>query len=102
MLLGAGVDADLTPTFRISGNVNHLWFENTATLQALRVEGSIPKSMGWDVSAAAIWRPFASQNIVLRLSGAVFQPSKGFDDLFTQQGEDSRFYSVLGNFILAF
>ena len=102
VLLGAGVDADITPTFRISGNVNHLWFQNTATLQALRVEGSIPKSMGWDVSAAAIWRPLASQNIVLRLSGAVFQPSKGFDDLFTQQGEDSRFFSVLGNFILAF
>ena len=86
----------------LSGNVNHLWFANTSTIQALRVEGSIPKSIGWDVSAAAIWRPLASQNIVLRLSGAVFQPSKGFDDLFTQQGKASRFYSVLGNVILAF
>ena len=102
MLVGVGVDADITPKFRLSGNVNHVWFENTATLQALRVEGSIPKAMGWDVSAAAIWRPLASQNIVLRLSGAVFQPGKGFDDLFTQQGKASRFYSVLGNFILAF
>ena len=37
-----------------------------------------------------------------RLSGAVFQPSKGFDDLFAQEGGGSRFYSVLGNFILAF
>ncbi|MCA1661746.1 MAG: hypothetical protein LC648_06150 [Novosphingobium sp.] len=102
MLVGVGVDADITPTFRISGNVNHLWFENTATVKALRVEGSIPKSIGFDVSAAAIWRPLASQNIVLRLSGAVFQPSKGFDDLFDQQGKESRFYSVLGNLILAF
>ena len=102
MLVGVGVDADVTPKVRLSGNVNHVWFENTATLQALRVEGSIPKAMGWDVSAAAIWRPLASQNVVLRLSGAVFQPGKGFDDLFTQQGGGSRFYSVLGNFILAF
>jgi len=86
----------------LSGNAHHVWFENTATLKALRVEGSIPKSQGWDLSAAAIWRPLASQNIVLRLSGAVFQPSKGFDDLFAQEGGGSRFYSVLGNFILAF
>ena len=102
ILAGAGVDADLTPTFRLSGNVNHLWFQNTATLQALRVEGSIPKSIGWDVSAAAIWRPLASQNIVLRLSGAVFQPSSGFKDLFDQSGKNSRFISILGNFIVAF
>ncbi|MET0179842.1 MAG: hypothetical protein ABW194_05095, partial [Novosphingobium sp.] len=47
VLSGAGVDADVTPTFRLSGNVNHLWFANTATLQALRVEGTIPKDMGW-------------------------------------------------------
>jgi len=102
VLVGVGVDADLTPTFRLSGDVNHLWFANTATLQALRVEGSIPKSIGFDISAAAIWRPLASQNIVLRLSGAVLEPSKGFDDLFAQQGKEKRFYSVLANIILAY
>ena len=102
ILAGAGVDADLTPGFRLSGNVNHLWFDNTATLQALRVEGSIPRSIGYDISAAAIWRPLASQNIVLRLSGALLQPSKGFKDLFAKQGKEGRFYSVLGNFIVAF
>jgi hypothetical protein len=102
ILLGAGVDADLTPKFRLSGNVNHLWFENTAPIKALRIEGSVPRSIGWDVSAAAIWRPLASQNVVGRLSAAVFQPSKGFDDLFDQKGKESRFFSVLANIILAF
>ena len=102
ILAGAGVDADLTPTFRLSGNLNHLWFQNTATLQALRVEGSIPRSIGFDISAAAIWRPLASQNIILRLSGAMLQPSKGFKNLFAKEGKEGRFYSVLGNFIVAF
>ena len=102
ILAGVGADADLTPTFRLSGNLNHLWFDNTATLQALRVEGSIPRSIGYDISAAAIWRPLASQNIVLRLSGAVLAPSKGFKDLFAKQGKEGQFYSVLGNFIVAF
>ncbi|MFC4294745.1 hypothetical protein ACFO0A_06685 [Novosphingobium tardum] len=102
ILVGAGADADLTPTFRLSGNLNHLWFDNTKTLQVLRNEGSIPRSIGWDASLAAIWRPRASQNMVGRLSAAVFQPSSGFDDLFDQAGRDKRFYSILANVILAF
>lgn len=102
MLLGAGVDLDITPEFRLSTNMNHLWFENTATLQALRVEGSIPKAIGYDVSAAAIYRPKAIQNVVFRLSGAVLQSGKGFRDLFANEKRGKRYYSVLFNGILSF
>ena len=102
MLLGAGADFDLTPEFRISANANHLWFENTATLEALRNEGSIPKEIGWDLSAAAIWRPKATQNIVFRLSGAALLSGKGFDDLFDNLGNTGTYYSVLANVILTY
>jgi hypothetical protein len=102
MLIGAGADFDLTPQFRISANFNHLWFENTATLQALRVEGSIPKDIGWDLSAAAIWRPKATQNIVLRLSGAMLAPGAGFRDLFDNSENDRNYYSVLANLIVSY
>ncbi|WP_341712264.1 hypothetical protein [Erythrobacter sp.] len=102
MLIGAGFDFDLTPEFRLSGNANHLWFENTATLEVLRNEGSIPKSIGWDLSAAAIWRPKATQNIVLRLSGATLLSGKGFDDLFTSLGNPGAYYSVLANVIVSY
>lgn len=102
MLLGVGGDFDLTPTFRLSANINHLWFENTATLQALRVEGSIPKEIGWDYSVSTVWRPSAVQNAVFRLSAAVLDPGQGFSDLFTNNKGDSRYYSVLLNAILTF
>jgi hypothetical protein len=102
ILLGAGADFDLTPKFRLSLNANHLWFENTAVLQALRTEGSIPKSIGWDLSAATIYRPKMVQNAVFRLSAAVFDPDKGFRDLFTNSRGDDRYYSVLFNAILTF
>ncbi len=102
VLLGAGADFDLTPTTRLSLNANHLWFANTAVLKALRVEGSIPKDIGFDLSAAAVWRPKANQNIVFRLSGAVLQPGDGFRDLFASRPRDSRFYSVLFNAILTY
>lgn len=102
MLLGAGADFDVLPELRVSANANHLWFQNTATLQALRNEGSIPKSIGWDLSTAAIWRPKATQNIVFRLSGATLLPGAGFRDLFTNSERNRNYYSVLGNLILSY
>lgn len=102
ILAGAGADFDLTPELRVSGNANHLWFENTATLQALRVEGSIPKTIGWDLSAAAIWRPKTTQNLVFRLSAAALLPGKGFRDLFDNSDGHRNYYSVLANIIVAY
>lgn len=102
ILAGVGVDADLTPTFRLSGNANHLWFHRTESLEALRVEGSIPKDIGWDLSVAAIYRPKATQNMVFRLSGAALLPGKGFKDLFDQTDKRDFHYSILLNAILAF
>ncbi|HTH28663.1 MAG TPA: hypothetical protein VL918_09365 [Sphingobium sp.] len=99
-LLGAGADFDLTPQFRLSANANHLWFANTATLEVLRNEGSIPRDIGWDLSAATIWRPKATQNIVLRLSAAALLPGAGFKDLFTNRDRNRNYYSVLANLIL--
>ncbi|HMO67590.1 MAG TPA: hypothetical protein PKE25_02810, partial [Novosphingobium sp.] len=102
VLVGAGADFDLTPELRLSTNANHLWFENTRVLQELRVEGSIPKSIGWDLSASAIWRPAATQNIVARLSAAALLPGKGFKDLFDNQNGDRSYLSVLANVVLTF
>ncbi len=102
ILGGAGADFDLTPEFRLSANANHLWFENTATLQVLRNEGSIPKDIGWDLSAAAIWRPRATQNIVMRLSAATLLSGDGFRDLFDNLGHRRNYYSVLANVILTY
>ena len=108
MLLGVGGDFDVTPKLRISANVNHLWFQNTATLRALRNEGDIPKSIGFDYSLSAIYRPKMIQNVVFRLSGAILDPGKGMRDLFTSASSfsggnrDKYYYSVLFNTILAF
>jgi hypothetical protein len=102
MLVGAGADFDLTPEFRISANANHLWFENTATLEALRNEGSIPKDIGWDISTAAIWRPKATQNIVFRLSAAALLAEDGFRDLFDSLDGGGTYYSILANAILTY
>jgi hypothetical protein len=102
VLFGAGADFDLTPRLRVSANANHLGFANTIVLETLRNEGSIPKNIGWDLSTAAIFRPRASQNIVMRLSAAMLQPGSGFRDLFANASRDHRYYSVLANVVLSY
>ena len=102
VFVGAGADFDLSPETRVSVNANHLWFDNTAGLQVLRSEGSIPKDIGWDLSVAGIWRPKATQNIVGRLSAAVLLPGDGFKDLFENRERDRAYVSVLANLIVSF
>jgi hypothetical protein len=102
ILVGAGVDADISPEWRLSANANHLWFHKTQILEALRTEGSIPSSIGFDLSLAAIYRPKFTQNLVFRASAALLQPSKGFKDLFDNSERDRRYLSVLFNAILTY
>jgi hypothetical protein len=101
-LIGVGADFDLTPRIRLSGNANHLWFATTRVLETLRNEGSIPRDIGWDLSAAGIWRPKATQNIVFRLSAAALVPGSGFRDLFTNIERNRHYYSVLANMVLSY
>jgi hypothetical protein len=102
VMLGVGGDFDLRPSLRVSANANHLWFADTAVLQDLRNEGSIPKSIGWDLSLSAIWRPFTTQNVVARLSFATLLPGGGFKDLFDNAQRNRQYYSVLANVVLTY
>lgn len=102
VLLGVGGDFDLKPTLRVSANANHLWFQNTAVLKELRNEGSIPRDIGWDLSVSTIWRPWASQNVVARLSAAALLPGGGFKDLFANAQRHRVYASVLANVTLAY
>lgn len=98
-LVGLGADFDLTPQSRLSTNVNHLWFDDTAILRAVRAQPNVDRDIGTDVSAAWIWRPFFTQNVVFRLSAATLLPGRGLKDLY---GDDTRYYTVLGNLIFTY
>jgi hypothetical protein len=107
-LLGVGADLDILPQLRISTNFNYLKFVDTASLEFLRNQASIPTSIGYDLSVAFTYRPLQSQNIVFRLSGAVLLPGAGLKALYNTAGGETLFsngnflYSVLANMILAY
>ena len=100
MLVGLGIDADLTPETRLTLNANQIWFQDTAVLSAARNQGVIDKSIGTDLSLALTWRPYMIQNIVFRLSGAALIPGEGYESLLGQ-GERTA-YSFLLNMVLSY
>jgi hypothetical protein len=100
-LLGIGADVDLTPRWRLIGNLNQLWFNNTSVLSVLRNAGEIDKNLGTDISFALQYRPFFTQNIVINASAAALIPGKGFKDLYGNEGGRPP-YSILANILLTF
>ncbi|MGB0956235.1 MAG: hypothetical protein ACPGZP_09585, partial [Panacagrimonas sp.] len=98
ILIGVGADFDILPELRLSTNFNHLWFDDTTTVEVARNQSNIDRAIGWDLSTALIYRPFFQQNVVFRLSGAILLPGDGFKDLYPD--EDA--YSVLANLILTY
>jgi hypothetical protein len=69
-LIGLGGDFDLAPTLRLSLDANHLWFDQTATLNAILGRTLPGRDIGTDVSFDLFYRPLDSQNIIVRLTAA--------------------------------
>jgi hypothetical protein len=98
LLVGIGGDFDLLPTLRASGNLNQLWFVDTASVEAARSQAPIGRDIGLDISASVTWRPRAIQNIVARLSAAALIPGSGYRALFGGATQ----YSILANVVLTY
>jgi hypothetical protein len=101
VLLGIGADADLTPRWRLIGNVNQLWFVNTSSLSVLRNQAEIDRTLGTDVSVAVQYRPLFIQNIVFNVSAAALFPGSGFKQLYPTGGSATP-YSILANLVLTY
>ena len=102
-LIGVGADFDILPELRVSTNVNYMEFDDTSVLEVARNQQEIAQEIGLDVSVAAIYRPFFTQNVVFRLSGAALFPGSGFTDLYGEQrDQDDTFFSVQANLILTY
>jgi hypothetical protein len=99
-LFGVGGDFDLLPELRLTFHGSRLDFAHTEVLRTLREQRSVDREIGYDLSAAVLWRPLFAENVILRASGAVLVPGDGFNDLY-----DDRYdllYSTLVSLLLTY
>ncbi len=94
-LLGVGMDMEILPELSFSMNANYLQFATTEVLEVARQQANIDQEIGLDLSAALIWRPLNSQNVVLRMSYARLFAGKGFEQLFGKGDVDSLLLNII-------
>jgi hypothetical protein len=81
-LVNFGMDFELTPKLRLVSNANVLWFDNTAVLEQFVFESDIHRFIGTDLSLGMEYRPWLSNNCIVRGGVASLLPGQGFHDLF--------------------
>jgi hypothetical protein len=80
-LLGLGLDWDPAPQWRVSGDVNQLRFDKTGVLSDLLLK-PVPHDFGTEFAINAFWRPFANQNLILRMSNSVLLSGAGYHAIY--------------------
>ncbi|MSU23485.1 MAG: hypothetical protein EXS32_06630 [Opitutus sp.] len=82
LLLGCGVEADLTPRLRAFANANALRFATAAPIKAVLLTNQADEAFGTDLSVGVQWRPLLTQNIVVSAGYGALLPARGFRDIF--------------------
>jgi hypothetical protein len=77
-----GMDVEVLPELKVISNVSYLQFDQTATLEALRQDGSIARDIGVDLSLGLLYRPFLNNNVQVRVGSGVLLPAAGHENLF--------------------
>jgi hypothetical protein len=80
-LVGLGMDLDLAPKWRGSVDANQLWLDQPAVLADMMMR-PVPRNFGAELAVNAFWRPFANQNVILRMSNAVLKRGPGYRALY--------------------
>lgn len=99
LLIGAGLDVEVTPELRLVFTGNHLQFDTTEVLELLTFQAGIDEEIGWDLSVGARWRPYINNNLVVTGGVATLLPGDGFEDIYE---DDGALFGVFGNLRLVF
>ena len=83
LLLGLGLDAEITPKLKGVVNANYLRFDKTGALGLLLFQPGIRKTIGVDLGAGFRWRPLLNENVLIEGGFTGLLPGAGFDDIYT-------------------
>ncbi|MFI5126404.1 MAG: hypothetical protein ACHQJX_06225, partial [Candidatus Acidiferrales bacterium] len=93
-LYNAGADFDLTPKLTAVANFNFMRFDRAEPLELVLFESPIHHNIGEEFDLGAKYRPPLTENIVLTFGGSVFQPGRGFQDIYTKRTLFSAFANL--------
>jgi len=83
LLVGASLDAELTPKLKGVLVGNYLRFDKTGALNLLLFQPAIRKDIGIDLGAGVVYRPLLNENVVITAGLTGLLPGGGFDDIYS-------------------
>ena len=83
LLVGLGLDLELTPKLKAVFNANYLRFHKTGSLEYLLFQPGIRKEIGFDLGAGFLYRPLLNENVVITAGVTGLLSGKGFDDIYS-------------------
>ena len=81
-ILGAGIDADLTPKLRLSVNINYIWLNQTEPIKLALQTNKASNDLGLDCSIGFRYRPLLTENIILSAGIGFLFPGEGYKDIY--------------------
>ncbi len=82
ILLGTGLEMELTPKLRSFVNFNYLRFAETETIKTVLLTDKIDGEIGFDVSLGLQYRPLLTDNIVISAGFGTLIPGRGYADIY--------------------
>jgi hypothetical protein len=81
-LYNIGADFEITPKLRLISNANFLWFDTTESLKLFTFQENIHRKIGTDLSLGFEYRPWLSNNLILKFGVSSLIPGRGFRDIY--------------------
>lgn len=82
LILGPGLEMDLTPKMRMFVNANYIRFMETDPIKTALLTDRISHEVGWDLSVGFQYRPFLTDNLIISAGFGALIPGPGFKDIY--------------------
>ncbi|MCA9447010.1 MAG: hypothetical protein KC931_07835 [Candidatus Omnitrophica bacterium] len=89
LVFNTGIDFEWTPRFKTLLNASWLFFDDTEPIELVLQQPGINREIGWDLSLGMEYRPYFTNNVIMKGGVATLLPGSGFeefsqdDDLFS-------------------
>jgi hypothetical protein len=95
ILAGIGWDAQVTPHIKVITNASYLRFDHTESMELVLNQDGIGEEIGYDLSVGIIWRPWLTDNVIVKAGFAALIPGAGYKDIYDSQTPQATFAELI-------
>lgn len=82
LIVGYGMDADITPKLKAFANANYIWTMTTDVTKQVLFTNQASNDIGLDCSFGIQWRPLLTDNIIVTAGIGFLVPGQGYKDIY--------------------